>query len=385
MTQRPRVCLIVTSDVSASAFYRGYPAYLRSQGWDVVLIASSTGLLQPLAEEEGVTAVSLPMRRDPAPLHDLVSLLRVIRLLRRLKPAVLVAATPKASLLGMLAARILRVPVRVYQLWGLRLETERGARRTLFRLLETMTVRSATVVVANSPSLAQAMRSEGIAGTYVVLGSGSATGLDLDRFDRSAAMPEVDASSRAFLDREPEAFTVGFVGRINRDKGIETLLEAAAIVLAGGVRLRLLIVGPTESADLEAKVAEAGARLPIHRAMSVSDPRPYFLAMDVHCLPTLREGFPNVVLEAAALGVPTVTTDATGARDSVVDGVTGMIVPTGDAAALAAALIRCAESPELTARLASAARQRVVDEFDQRRVWALHESFLRDRLEGRPA
>jgi glycosyltransferase involved in cell wall biosynthesis len=382
MTSR-KISLLVTSDMSAAAFYRGYLAYLRDRGWDVTLIGHSTGDLERIAAAEGVAAVAIPMRRDPAPIQDLISLARVVALFLRSKPDVVVSATPKASLLGMVAARLTRVPVRVYQMWGLRLETETGLRRAIYRALERVTAAGATHIVANSESLADAARAEGISSDILVLGGGSATGIDLAHFAHDAPMPSVDTSTSQFLAHAAAPFTVGFVGRVNRDKGVETLLEAARIATDAGVPVQLLIVGSSESEDIEKLLENAGRDLPVRRVLAVTDPRPYFLAMDVNCLPTLREGFPNVVLEAAALGIPTITTDATGARDSVVDEVTGLIFPVHDSQALAALIIRCATEPGLLERLREAGRLRVRDEFDQAIVWKAHEEFLAAVVERR--
>jgi len=371
--------------MSAAAFYRGYLGFLTSKGWDVTLIGHSNGDLERIAESEGVRAVAIPMRRDPAPLHDVVSLARMVWLFVRTRPAAVVSATPKASLLGMVAARLAGVHVRVYQMWGLRLETETGIRRAVYRTLEKVTARGASHIIANSRSLAEAASNEGIARNILVLGEGSATGIDLARYSAEASMPAVDSETAQFLIDGNGAFTVGFVGRVNRDKGIPVLLEAARIAIDRGVPTQLLIVGSSESDEIEEQIERVGTTLRLHRVLAVTDPRPYFLAMNVHCLPTLREGFPNVVLEAAALGVPTITTDATGARDSVVDDETGIIFPVDDAEALAAAIVRAATEPCLLDRLSAAGRDRVRSQFDQSIVWSAHERFLATTLEKRRA
>jgi glycosyltransferase involved in cell wall biosynthesis len=378
-----KIFLLVTSDMSAAAFYRGYLAYLRGHGWDVTLVGHSTGDLERIATSEGVRSIAVPMRRDPAPLHDLVSLARVVWLFAKSRPAAVVSATPKASLLGMVAARLSGVPVRVYQMWGLRLETETGVKRAIYRTLEKVTAFGATHIIANSRSLADAAEAEGIARDILVLGDGSATGIDLAHYSPDADMPSVDAGTAAFLTEGRAPFTVGFVGRVNRDKGVPALLAAAQLATGRGVPVQLLIVGSSESDEIERLIEQAAVELPVHRVLAVDDPRPYFLAMDVNCLPTLREGFPNVVLEAASLGVPTITTDATGARDSVVDDSTGLIFPVNDAEALAASIVRTATEPGLIERFSTAGRERVRTDFDQQIVWKAHEQFLRSAVAAR--
>lgn len=369
---------MVTSEVTAQAFYPGYLAYLREHGWAVSLVASSKGRLLDLASREGIVAYDLPMRRDPAPVRDVVSLVRAIRLLTKLRPEVVVASTPKAGLLGMIAARVTGVPVRVYQVWGLRLETERGMQRAMLTFLERVAARLATQVVANSPSLATALADAGIARDATVVGAGSVSGIDLERFDpANPDIPEIDSETRAALDAEGAGFRVGYVGRIHRDKGVEVLLAAAESCAASGLPVTLIIVGPPEDRAMEKRLRDSDAAgVRVIRVGSVADPRPYFLAMDVHCLPTRREGMPTVVLEASALGVATITTDATGARDSVIDGVTGLVVPVDDVDALADAIRALAANPTLRASLGSGARAHVIEHFDRPRVFALQAANL---------
>lgn len=374
---------MVTSEMSARAFYPGYPALLAARGWDVSLVCSSDGGLAEFAEAEGVRAFDLPMRRDPSPRRDLVSGWRAVGLLRRIRPEVLVVSTPKAALLGLLAGWITRVPVRIYQIWGLRHETESGARRALLTALERLAGRLATQVVANSRSLAAEVDASGISRAVVVLGLGSATGIDVDYFDpKLTDIPPVESAARSAL--RADVPTVGFVGRIHRDKGIDTLLAAAELFVRDGRPLDLLLVGPPENAELEERIrAMASPSLTVVRVPAVKDTRPYFLAMDVHCLPTRREGFPTVVLEASSLGVTTVTTDATGARDSVVDGVTGRIVPVDDAVRLAAVLEELADDPTERARLGAGARAWVVENFARAKVLDLQEKNLVAQVEAR--
>lgn len=373
---RRRVALVVTSEVSARAFYRGYPAFLRSRGWDVTLVSDSTGDLERLASAEGVHAMPVRMSREPSPLKDLGALRRMRRALRRLRPDVVVTATPKAGLLGMLAARSTGVPVRVHQLWGLRLETERGFRRQVFRALERLTADRATLVIANSRSLADAADAEGIGhGRIEVVGPGSAMGIDLDLFSASSPREPLDAESAAFV-QSARSNVVGFVGRLTEDKGIPTLLQSLEILQQRGVAVAALLVGTSESEAVDDLVTDTATRVRIHRVSQVADPRAYLAAMDVFCLPTLREGFPNVILEAAALGIPAVTTTATGARDSVIEGKTGLLVPPLDARLLADALERVLSDTALRRSMGAAAAARVHAEFDRRAIWIQHEELI---------
>lgn len=374
------VVLAVTHEVSAVTFYRGYLAHLRNKGWEVTVVASSeSGDLLEFARSEGVKSISLPMRREPSPLKDLCSLVRWLTVLNDVSPTVVVAATPKASLLALTAAFLNRVPVRVYQLWGLRLETETGVRRLILKALEKVTIMSATKVVANSLSLVSAAGREGILrrrGAEVV-GAGSSHGVDLERFSRDADIPDLPGPTQAFLREHGGSTVVGFIGRLHNDKGLDTLLEALeSLSEHSSAKIACIVVGGTENPDLQRRIAEKSAALDIHMAGQAKDPRPFIMTFDMICLPSRREGFPNVILEAAAMGVPAVVSDATGVVDSVVSDVTGLVFRTGQAEELAEAIESLAVDPARLANLGRAARDRAVKEFDNVLIWDLQEEAL---------
>ncbi|WP_285115793.1 glycosyltransferase family 4 protein [Leifsonia sp. fls2-241-R2A-40a] len=377
--RRPVIVLGVTVDLSLRLM-TGFPAFLVSRGWDVHVVCSPGAGLDALASVAGVTVHPLPMRRDPAPFADLRSLFAWIRLLRRLRPDVVSAGTPKAGLLGMLAARLTRVRSRVYLLRGLRLETAGGLGRRILAALERLSIGSSTVTVAVSRSLA-ARTAElrlGKPDRLVVLGDGSSNGVDLEAIERALPAGGEQAALRDSLGLDGRP-VVGFVGRLTVDKGVAVLAEALRSLRAQAAELQLLVVGAIEAGG-DASILDVDG-LTIARTGFVADPERYYALMDVLCLPTFREGFPNVVLEAAAAGVPTVTTDATGAVDSVVDEETGLIVPVRDAAALAAALSRMVSDAPLRSRLGDAARERARTRFARSTVWAAQEEFYRGLVE----
>ena len=181
------ILLAVTSDVSLSLM-AGFPAYLVSQGWDVHVVSAPGPKLQPLAELDGVSVHALEMRRDPAPLHDLRSLMSWIRLLRKVRPDVMSVGTPKAGLLGSLAGLLTRVPARVYLLRGLRYETTAGLKRTILLGLERLSAACSHKVVAVSESLRKTAVADGVSPAHkmVVIGSGSSNGVDMERLATTA-------------------------------------------------------------------------------------------------------------------------------------------------------------------------------------------------------
>ncbi len=373
MSQSPvRVLHAVTSQLTV-ALMRGQLSYLRRTGFDVTVLSAPGPLLDDLAREESIRALPVPMERDPAPLRDLLAFLRIYRRVRALRPDIVNAGTPKAGLLVGLAAWLARVPCRIYMLRGLRFETSVGCRRRLLYLADRVCSRMAHVVICNSPSLRSRAIELGITDEAhsLVLGCGSSNGVVAGRF-----LPTPPARERALLLRRqlgiPDAApVVGFVGRLNLDKGIPELVAAYRAVRAEVPELRLLLVGELETREpLPEETRSALDRDPgIICTGAVPDPAPYYHLMTVYALPTHREGFPNSVLEAQAAGLAVVTTRATGAVDSIVDGVTGILVPPGDVDALAQALQRLLRDPALAARMGAAGRERVVCDFRPEPLW----------------
>ncbi|MEW1961048.1 glycosyltransferase family 4 protein [Microbacterium sp. NPDC077644] len=368
-----RLCLLVTSSVTATTFLKGYLEFLQDDGWEVTLVCSDGPGLDELVSQAGVKFEPIALRREPSLLHDLSAVVAAVQLFRRIRPDSVVYATPKASLIGALASRIVGVPRRIYELWGLRLETAQGLSRVVFSFLEWLTARLSTAVIANSKSLASRAQELGVNGgkEVIVLGAGSSHGVDAERFSRTAQIPQLDDALRRQIEAKGLP-VIGFVGRLNPDKGIDVLAKAVKKCADEGVRLQLLIVGEAEGVDIESLLGGLDDRVSVHVVGFVLDTRPLLAVMDLLVLPSRREGFPNVVLEAASMQVPSVVSDATGCVDSVVHGETGVIVPTDDARALAAALTALVEDPVESDRMGRAARQRVLEEFAPETVWAAH-------------
>ena len=349
-------------------------------GWDVHVVAGDTASEGP-KDLDGIDVHVVPMKRNPSPIKDFHSLVRWVLLLQKIKPTIVVIGTPKASLVGMLAALFCRVPARVYQLRGLRLQTVPGPARHVLALMEWITAKSSTNILAVSNSLKDEYCRLGLSDIekIEVLGLGSSHGVDVDYFHPTRwsfwEPPELTLG-RAKCGEMP---ILGFVGRFSKDKGAQELLQCCQALLDAGITHSILIIGPLEG-DEEA----LGELRRINRDTiitgSVDDVAPYYSLMDLLILPTHREGFPNAVLEAAASGVPAVTTDATGALDSVIDGQTGMIVPTHDGNALGAAVMGLLSDPQLLERMGLNARKWVVSQFDSGRVTKNHSAYLAQKV-----
>jgi len=366
-SEQPHVVFGVTSGASAFSLLRGQLAWFREQGWRVTLVTTPGDLISQTVMREGVCLHEIVMTRRISPVADLRALAAWVGYLRRERPQAINASTPKAGLLGHVAGWVARVPRRVYIVRGLRVEGARGMIKAILWLMEWLTMRLATDVVFVSPSLArEAHRRHLIApGKAWIIGAGSSNGVDAAAVARRCA--EVDASVlRASMHIPASAFVVGFVGRVAPDKGVETLVQACESP-AIDPRTHLLVVGNVEDESMTAALDRLGKRG--HRTGWTDDAWGYLPAMDVLCLPTRREGFPNVVLESAAAGIPAIVTNATGAIDSVIDGETGFVISVGDDKALVERLNELASAPDRAHELGMAAKARVERDFAPERIW----------------
>jgi glycosyltransferase involved in cell wall biosynthesis len=356
---------------------------LGDAGFRVTLVSAPGDLLLATAREQGATAIALPMRRGIAPVADLISFWGVLRLLKRLRPDLSEFSSPKAGLLGNLAAKLAGVPARVYMLRGLKFETAAGLQRMILVQAEWLAAACAHVVLCNSESVRTKALELGIVPPTKLrlLGGGSTNGVNLERFSPGPS----DVRERMGIP--DEAPVVGFVGRFTRDKGVPELIEAFGSILKEQPEARLLLVGWfDESEDALSADARAGILKHDHIHCTdgmVEDTAPYYRAMDLLVLPTWREGFPNVVLEAAATGIPAVTTESTGSRDSVVPEVTGLLIPPGYPEAIAEAVLSLLRDPTRRRRMGQAARAWASEHYSDKRVLGMTVEFYRELLRER--
>ena len=349
----------------------GMAERLVDAGWDVQITCSPGLHSVELSAKPGVDVIPISIARNPSLFRDLVSLFSLVRLVLRTRPSLVVAGSPKAGLLGLIAAKLLCVPNRIYVLHGLRLETSSGALRWVLTQMERVTIACSTEVIPVSRSLRHKAIDLvlGPPEKFSVVASGSANGVDVGEFD-SEHFP------RHFVDRLGTKIglirdtpVIGFVGRLTLDKGMADLEAALHILKARGILFQLLLVGRVDD--------ESGAKS-LQRLQSmgfcvtatgfVERPAIYFQLMDVFCLPSLREGLPTVVLEASASGIPVVVSNATGSVDAINPGVTGLIYEIADAETLADNLATLLEDRELAQAMGTEGARWVRQYFDREPV-----------------
>jgi glycosyltransferase involved in cell wall biosynthesis len=380
--RRNTLLLAVTSSLSWT-FYRGLISHLHEAGFEPVLLSTPGPGLESASKHEGVVSIPVPMEREIAPLKDLISLCKLYRTIRRIRPDIVDASTPKAGLLVGVAAWLARVPCRVYSLYGLRIETATGLKRVVLRWTERLAAACSHRVFCLSPSLRdRAIAFNLVSPENAVLLKNGGFGVNLEQFAPYAAGSLEVEDLRHRLGIPAGTLVVGFVGRFVKDKGVKQLLEAFDQLRQTYTELRLLMVGDFEDGDpvepeLRRYIENTAA---IIRPGFMSDPAPYFKLMDVCVLPTHREGFGQVSAEAQASGIPVVTTRATGAVDSVMDGITGTVVPVGDVDALSGAIGNLLGDPGLRLKMGRAGREWMERDFRPQVIWDHRVQLYRELL-----
>lgn len=364
MTNKTKIIRTSTVPGSIRTFCRGLLRELEAEGYEVVAVSSPGEALAEVADDEGVRTVAVPMQRRMAPLQDLVSLWRLYRVFRRERPTMVHSITPKAGLLSMMAAWAARVPVRLHTFTGLVFPTAKGFTKRILILTDRLTCACATHIVPEGEGVKNDLTNYRITRKPLrVLGHGNIRGIDMTHYDRT---PQVMAQAASL--RRDDLFTFIFIGRLVGDKGINELIEAFRHVHADHPATRLLLVGALE-ADLDplspATMAEIERNPAIEAVGRQTDVRPWLAASDALVFPSYREGFPNVIIEAGAMGLPSIVTDINGSREIIINGRNGVIVPPRSADALRAAMTAMLTDPAARTAMAAAARPLIASRYEQ--------------------
>lgn len=374
--ERPRLLRITTVPVSLQLLLKGQFRFMEEHGFEV-LTASADGPGVAGVRQEGVRHVVIPFTRKITPFRDFVCLIKLTRLIRRFRPDIVHTHTPKAGLLGMMAAWACRVRVRMHTVAGLPMMEANGFKRFLLTQAEKMTYRCATAVYPNSHSLMEFLKKElRVSANLKIIGKGSTNGIDPHFFQRTEELLENAKMIRARLGIGPQEVVFSFVGRLVKEKGIVELVIAFR-KLAEEFPIRLLLVGDFED-DRDPLPEDVKIFLRsddrVILAGFQSDVRPWFLASDVFAFPSYREGFPNVVMQAACLGIPCIVSDINGCNE-IIHSDSGILIPAKDPSLLYGAMKALCLSPDLREKYSWKAREYIVTNFAQQTVWQglLHE------------
>jgi glycosyltransferase involved in cell wall biosynthesis len=359
-----------------NAFLQGHLSRLR-QSFTVAVCVNRSESDIPSAVPEGVEIQDMEIRRKISPRQDAESLwnLRTFYWQRRFDAVVTV--TPKAGLLGMLAARLAGIPVRVHWFTGQVWATRKGIMHAMLKGLDRLTAACATDVLADSPSQKDFLVREGVVANdkISVLGQGSISGVDTARFRPD---PEARQRIRAELQIPGRAPCLVYVGRLSKEKGVPDLLAAFGRLRADFADLHLILVGPDEE-ELLPQAPIPG----LHVVGYTKNAEVYMSAADIICLPSYREGFGSVLIEGAACGLPAVASRIYGVTDAVVENVTGLMHPPGDIVTLTESIRLLVSDDDLRLRLGKNAYERSVASFEASNLENLFSQFLGRLLEER--
>lgn len=373
-----RICFVTTSPLIVNFFLAPHLLHL-SKRFEVTLVVNTAEKV-PLLPLPGVDIVSLGMRRRSSPFADLRALIRLFVLFSSRRFHLVHSLSPKAGLLAVLAGGLAGVPRRVHTFTGQVWATKRGPARLLLKAADRCIGRCATHVLADSLSQRDFLVAHHVIqpDRCRVLGSGSVSGVDTRRF-RPAA--DIRSAVRAELGVPQDAVIILFLGRIKKEKGVPELARAFASVASQYDRAHLLLVGPDEEA-LSPGLAEtcSAHRDRVHLLGYTFAPERYVAASDILVLPSHREGFGSVIIEAAAAGLPAVASRIYGITDALVEGRTGLLHEPGDWNALARQLDRLLADGDLRRQLGLQAQERAVREFPQERLIQLLSDFYEEIL-----
>ena len=369
-----KIIRAATIGMSLNIFCNGLLKELQQEGYDVVALSSPDADLKELGEREGVRTVGVAMERRVSPLKDLLSLIKLVSVMKKERPDMVHSMTPKAGLLCMMAARMANVPVRVHTFTGLVWPTASGLSRKILMMTDKITCACATHVVPEGEGVKQDLQRCITRKPLKVLGYGNVKGVDLDYWKRT--LGAVDS----------QKFTFVFVGRIVREKGINELVSAFVRLNKEHADIRLLLVGPYEE-NIDPVLPETKRLIDeceaIEAVGSQKDVRPFYEQSDVLVFPSYREGFPNVVIEAGAMELPSIVTDINGSREIVENERNGLIVPPYDEHALYDAMKWMVEHPNARKRMAENARPMVANRFEQGFVRECLKEYYKSVLEDK--
>ena len=376
---------ITTVPLSLKVLLKGQLRFMASNGFDVKGVSSEGEELREVHENEGIAVEAITMSRKITPFQDLKSLWEMWNFLRKEKPQIVHTHTPKAGIIGMLAARLAGVPHRLHTVAGLPLMEAIGTKRKILNFVEKLTYSSATRVYPNSKGLYDFILQNNFtqSNKLKIIANGSSNGIDTAFFSPDQVTEIERVTLREKLNIQSDDFVFVFVGRIVSDKGINELIKAFSELQAAEnnepAGIKLLLVGGLEN-DLDPLNPETLAEINQNKdIISVGfqrDVRSFFAIADALVFPSYREGFPNVVMQAGAMGLPSIVSDINGCNEIIIEGENGLIIPSKNVEKLKEKMLTLAKDKNLYTKLKGNSRRMIENRYEQSVVWnALLEEY----------
>lgn len=370
---KPKLIRITTVPLSLEKLLEGQLEFMQNY-FVVTAISSEKERLEAEGKKQGVATFYLEMTRQITPIKDIAAVFKLYHFLKKEKPFIVHSHTPKAGVVGMMAAWLARVPNRLHTVAGLPLMETTGLKRKVLNFVEKLTYRFATKIYPNSHGLYDYILTEKFtkSSKLSIIGNGSSNGIDSNYFNPTLYTESENAAFRKKMDIPQNHFLFIFVGRLVSDKGINELIAAFSKLEETKTDVGLLLVGPLEreldpllpstlqSIEKSSNIFSVGYQI---------DVRPFFAIADALVFPSYREGFPNVVMQAGAMGLPSIVTNINGCNEIIIQDVNGLIVPPKDEEKLYKAMNQLASDAVLHSNLKSISRSLIVDKYSRKEVW----------------
>lgn len=383
--KRVKIIRITTHPRTLYAFCRGLLAEL-STDYEVIAVSSPGDRLDELSQSEHIRCIPVRMERPISLRKDIISLFKLIKVFKEEHPQIVHSMTPKAGLLSMVAAWTTGVPIRVHTFTGLVFPTSTGFKRKLLMLTDRITCACATHVIPEGTGVKYDLEYYGITRKPMrVLGYGNVRGIDLQYYSRTKEVLDEAEKIRLSLGIAPSSLVFTFVGRLVRDKGINELAATFDKLYKQFTDIHLILVGHDERKldplnDNTLRIINDNPH--IHAVGEKGDVRPWYAASDVLVFPSYREGFPNVVIEAGAMGLPSIVTDINGSREIIRQNENGVIIPSQDADALYQTMNKFINHPQRIKEMGEKARPLVASRYEQTFVRQCLKDFYKSALNG---
>ena len=377
MIKNNRIFFVANVDFAINSFFLSHLKAL-SQHFDVTVIVNTDD--QDFLKKQGINIKVIPLNisRNIHLLSDIVCLIRLISIFIKYHPSAVHSITPKAGLLAMLAAFFARTPFRVHTFTGQVWATKLGLKRLMLKSFDKLIAKLASFNIIDSPSQQQFLIDEKVVPkeTSLVFGLGSVSGVDLKKFKPSK---QVSNDVRRELSIPQHGIVFTYLGRLNKDKGVLDLANAFSLI--ENKKAYLLIVGPDEGRFVgEIKKINAHKLDQIRFVDFTKIPERYLATSNVLCLPSYREGFGSVIIEAAAMGVPTIASNIYGISDAVVNNETGLLHPPADVSSILFCLNIFLNDSRLVKKYGNAAKLRVINEFDASLITEYWRQFYLEKM-----
>ncbi|MDT0642286.1 glycosyltransferase family 4 protein [Zunongwangia sp. F363] len=382
-----KICIIIGSAMNLHGLYRDQFKFLRANGYEITGLAPA-GVEHEWLREQGFKTEIIHLKREPSVFHDLYSLLKLTWFFIFNRFDIINISTPKASLIGSLAAYFSFHRNIVYNLRGRAYESTTGFTRFFYEKIEKLVCTLSLIVLSDSKEIRKDVIEKNIcrAEKIVVFGSGSSNGVDLKKFRKTAKTNEERVSIRKDLGLNDHDILILNSGRLRNDKGINELVRAFNSLSQKYSHIHLLLQGKYENFDpLEEDVLACIKSHPrIHQAGWVKDVQNYFAAADIFAFPSHREGFGNVAIEASAMELPVVAFDVVGCRESIKANVSGLLCEYINYKSFERGLEKLIDDSELRNSMGQKGRTRVEKEFDSQKIWQqllnVYDTIIKEKL-----